>query len=154
MLAAPAAPSWQPPRPDGRGYVVSAASDPTVTSHACADRLLRTEAQVLLRYSFPVSNNHQRDFTSHAPTTIHPAISHRAPRIACSPNGCATLATCSAFRCWPSHPRRRPILQLRRPGLARRLAQRCHIPGTCVATSRYETLRTYGVPLLRSFNKA
>ena len=52
MLAAPAAPSRQPPRPDRRGYVVSAASDQTVTSRACADRLLRTEAQVLLRSSF------------------------------------------------------------------------------------------------------
>ena len=68
MLAAPAAPSRQPPRPDGRGYVVSAASDPTVTSRACADRLLRTEAQVLLRSSLFVLNNHQRDFTSHVPT--------------------------------------------------------------------------------------
>jgi hypothetical protein len=29
-----------------RGYIVSAASDPTVTSHACADRLLQTELQV------------------------------------------------------------------------------------------------------------
>jgi DNA repair protein RadC len=58
MLAAPAAPSRQPPRPDGRRYVVSAASDPTVTSRACADRLLRTEAQILLRSSFFVSNNH------------------------------------------------------------------------------------------------
>ena len=49
MLAAPEVPSRQPTRPDGRGYIVSAASDPTVTSHACANRLLRTEAQVRLR---------------------------------------------------------------------------------------------------------
>ena len=80
MLAAPAAPSRQPPRPDGRGYVVSAASDLTVTSRACADRLLRTEAQVLLRTSLFVLNNHQRDFTSHVPTTTRPTIPIPAPK--------------------------------------------------------------------------
>jgi hypothetical protein len=38
-----------------RGYIVSAASDPTVTSHACADRLLRTESQVRLQSFFCTS---------------------------------------------------------------------------------------------------
>jgi hypothetical protein len=38
-----------------RGYIVSAASDPTVASHACADRLLRTESQVRLQSFFCTS---------------------------------------------------------------------------------------------------
>jgi hypothetical protein len=45
-LAAREIPSRKSPRPEGRRYIVSAASDPTVTSRAGADKLLRTEPQV------------------------------------------------------------------------------------------------------------
>ena len=76
--------------------MVSAASDPTVTSRACADRLLRTEAQVLLRSSLFVLNNHQRDFTSHAPTIILPEIRSPVRKIVCSPSDSVRPVTPSA----------------------------------------------------------
>ena len=45
-LAVREIPSRSSPRPEGRRYIVSAASAPTVASRAGADKLLRTEPQV------------------------------------------------------------------------------------------------------------
>ena len=59
------------PDPCGSGYVVSAAPDPAVTRHTCADRLLRTEAQVLLRTSFVR--------TEQSSTRLHVARAHNHP---------------------------------------------------------------------------
>jgi hypothetical protein len=43
--------SRSPPRPEGRKYIVWAASDPAVASHASADRRLWTEPQVFSWFS-------------------------------------------------------------------------------------------------------
>ena len=49
---------------------------------------------------FPfVSNNHQRDFTSHRCTITHPEIPQRSLKIGRSPPGCGKPETCSASSC-------------------------------------------------------
>jgi len=54
--------------------VVSAASDPTVTSRADADRLLRTEPQVRLMNLPFISNHHHNHFISHVFMSAQPCF--------------------------------------------------------------------------------